>query len=337
MFLLLVSAITLASADILCPKCGVDNADEASFCKSCGTALKAELVCPECGHKSIPGAKFCAECGAKLPQKTAPRQGDRPPASASAGDVWICPADGAEMVYVPAGEFLMGSADGDKDADYHEHPQRRVHLDAFWMYKTEVTVAQYRRFCQAAGRKMPEPPSWGWKDDHPVVNVSWERAAAYARWAGKRLPTEAEWEKAARGTDGRKYPWGDGWPPPRDAGNFADMTAKRKYTNWPIINGYDDGYAETAPVGSFLAGASPYGCLDLAGNVWEWCSDWYGEKYYSSGPTRNPKGLDSGLYRVLRGGGWNFGRRWVRCAYRTYYDPSNGNAMHGFRCARDSE
>jgi len=110
------------------------------------------------------------------------------------------------MIYIPAGEFIMGSSKYDR-----ETPQREVYLDGYWIYKYEVRVAQYRKFCQHTGREMPSPPSWRWADDHPMVNVTWDDAAAYTRWAGGRLPTEAQWEKAARGTDGREYPWGDDW------------------------------------------------------------------------------------------------------------------------------
>lgn len=239
------------------------------------------------------------------------------------------PKDGAAMVYVPAGEFTMGSNDDFQD----EEPQRRVYLDAYWIYKHEVTVAQYRKFCGATGRQMPDAPWWGWKDDHPIVSVTWHDAKAYADWAGVALPTEAQWEKAARGTDGRAYVWGDQWPPPPKVGNFADETAKRKDKGWSIISGYDDGYAETSPVGVFPAGASPYGCLDMAGNVWEWCADWYDENYYAKAPSRNPKGPQRGVNRVLRCGSWHYGSGdFFRASYRLSYYPDDRNNGLGFRC-----
>jgi len=243
-----------------------------------------------------------------------------PPANPEAGDVWVSPQDGKAMVFVPAGEFVMGSAAGDADAYSDERPQRRVYVDGFWIDKHEVTVAQYRRFCQAARRKMPSAPSWGWKNNHPVVNVTWDDAAAYARWAGKRLPTEAEWEKAARGTDGRMYPWGNEKP---GAGG-----------RWRCdLDGRNDGYASTAPVGTYPSGASPYGCLDLAGNVWEWCADWWGKDYYASAPARNPKGPASGEHRVLRGGSWYNSAKYVRCAERAT-PPVGRIGNGGFRCGR---
>ncbi len=228
----------------------------------------------------------------------------------------INPKDGAEMVWVPAGEFLMGSTDDEGVRD--ERPQRKVYLDGYWMYKTEVTVAQYRKFCEATNREMPEAPEWGWKEDHPVVNVSWQDAADYARWAGASLPTEAQWEKAARGTDGRVFPWGNEW----DAGACANSVS------WSLKG--------TKPVGSCPAGASPYGCVDMAGNAWEWCADWYDEAYYGNeAPSRNPPGPASGGYRVLRGGSWydvSYGS--FRCAYRYYCLPDYRYNNSGFRCSR---
>ena len=228
----------------------------------------------------------------------------------------INPKDGAEMVWVPAGEFLMGSTDDEGVRD--ERPQRKVYLDGYWMYKTEVTVAQYRKFCEATNREMPEAPEWGWKEDHPVVNVSWHDAVDYAKWAGASLPTEAQWEKAARGTDGRVFPWGNEW----DAGACANSVS------WSLKG--------TKPVGSCPAGASPYGCVDMAGNAWEWCADWYDEAYYGNeAPSRNPPGPASGGVRVLRGGSWSDDSSvYFRCAYRYGYAPDYRYSFIGFRCSR---
>ena len=221
----------------------------------------------------------------------------------------------AEMVYVPAGEFVMGSPEGQGDAD--EHPQRRVYLAAYWIDKLPVTVAEYRKFTRATGRKMPLAPEWGWKDDHPVVNVTWEEAAAYAAWSGKRLPTEAEWEKAARGTDGRVYPWGNVWDPGKCSNAHNSRT--------------------TQPVGSYPAGASPYGALDMAGNVWQWCADWYGP--YQSTSIRRPTGPISGRHRALRGGSWECrAPSTFRCARRDYEHTVLGDRDNydGFRCVREA-
>ena len=230
--------------------------------------------------------------------------------------ILINPKDDAEMVLIPAGEFLMGSTDADKLANDAEKPQRKVYLDAYYMYKTEVTVAQYRKFCTATVRKMPDAPDWGWQDTHPIVKVTWNDAKAYADWAGAILPTEAQWEKAARGGDGRIYPWGSTW----DAAKCA---------NW---NNSKNG---TKPVGSFPTGASPYGVMDMAGNAYEWCADWYGDDYYKNAPTNNPTGPATGDSRVIRGGSWfnNYYGGFYRGAYRHDYNPSNNNDIVGFRCA----
>ncbi|MEI6519752.1 MAG: SUMF1/EgtB/PvdO family nonheme iron enzyme [bacterium] len=242
--------------------------------------------------------------------------------------------DNAEMVLVPAGEFLMGTSDEEKmmllkakpsslysNIDFtNECPQRKVELDAYYIYKTEVTVSQYRKFCEATKRDMPEEPSWKWHDTHPIVNVQWNDAKAYAVWAGVTLPTEAQWEKAARGTDGRIYPWGNVWEP-------------KKCINSSIINSN----GETLPVGSFPAGVSPYGCLDMAGNVWEWCEDWYDSDYYKIAPLKNPTGPDTGNVCVMRGGwlneGYYFNYGIIRNACRTGLAPNYYYYGGGFRCA----
>jgi len=218
------------------------------------------------------------------------------------------------LVKVPAGEFLMGSGVDEGGAD--EYPQRHVYLDEYYIDKYPVTVARYRQFCTATERHMPDAPRWGWHDEHPVVNVSWEDAAAYAHWAGMALPTEAEWEKAARGVDGRTYPWGSAW----DAKKCRNSVGR----NHP---------GSTSPVGYYADGASPYGVYDLAGNVWEWCADWYDEGYYRTAPDRNPTGPATGTARVLRGGAWRYDNPdYFRAAVRYWYNPGIGYYYYGFRC-----
>ncbi len=229
------------------------------------------------------------------------------------------PKDGAEMILIPAGDFLMGSTDADKLADDREKPQHKVYLDAYYMYKTEVTVAQYRKFCTATDRKMPNAPDWGWQDTHPIVNVTWNDAKAYADWAGAILPTEAQWEKAARGGDGRIYPWGNTW----DATKCAN---RENSGNGNTTRG-------THPVGSFPTGASPYGVMDMAGNAWEWCADWYGAGYYKNSPLKNPIGPATGECRVMRGGSWFNSYGICRGALRTDGDPGDNDDGFGFRCA----
>ncbi|MBI4489944.1 MAG: formylglycine-generating enzyme family protein [Deltaproteobacteria bacterium] len=221
------------------------------------------------------------------------------------------------MVPIPAGEFWMGSNDGREN----EKPRRRVYLDAFYIDKYEVTNSQYEKFMKATGQGAPEywndPASYGFQQ--PVVGVSWYDAEAYCTWAGKRLPTEAEWEKAARGTDGRKYPWGNE-EPDREKANYYLLV--RIIFTW------------TVPVGSYPKGVSPYGIHDMAGNVWEWVADLYDETYYQRAPERNPKGPNSGQKRVVRGGAWPVPFQIdLRSSYRLAENPTYRHYYLGFRCA----
>jgi formylglycine-generating enzyme required for sulfatase activity len=214
------------------------------------------------------------------------------------------------MVYVPAGEFTMGSNEYD-----NEKPVHPVTLDAFWIDRTEVTNAQYQK-CVAASACAASEYTGDSKyngSQQPVVGVGWNDADGYCHWAGARLPTEAEWEKAARGTDGRIYPWGNETPACRKA-NYLGCKGG------------------TSQVGSYPSGASPYGALDMAGNVCEWVNDWYDGGYYSHSPANDPKGPDSGDHRVLRGGSWNHGEFGVRAAYRGSGDPTLRGYVVGFRC-----
>lgn len=253
------------------------------------------------------------------------------------------------MILIPAGTFQMGSTTGDVD----EAPVHTVELDAFYIDQHEVTNAEYRAFVTVTG--YPPPRGIGytavyellkhgyepWNDpdfnhpDQPVTTVTWFDAAAYCEWAGKRLPTEAEWEKAARGgLEGTRYSWGNAEPNDTTA-NFADSQTEFEWRS-PDVN---DGYLFTAPVGMFQPNG--YGLFDMAGNVWEWCADWYSTTYYSDvqsaeSPLRNPKGPDTGKRRVLRGGTWYRAAHTIRNAERISDYPDNSLNVVGFRCAKDA-
>jgi eukaryotic-like serine/threonine-protein kinase len=265
-------------------------------------------------------------------------------------------SDGMVQVFVPAGEFIMGSN------SYNEILSSPVSLDAFWIDQTEVTNAMFAEFVTAthfrtdaekrgtdyvyqksvddftktSGANWQHPRGSGSNikglEQYPVVQMSWNDAKAYCEWSGRRLPTEAEWEKAARGTDGRLYPWGDQeW-----AGNLANFMDKQLNPDYPI----DDGYAGVAPVGSYPDGASPYGALDMVGNVAEWVADWYVYPYPQGDQDTvviNPQGPASGESRVMRGGAWtsndeNGGERRL-AAHRNWNSPELAADTSGFRCA----
>jgi formylglycine-generating enzyme required for sulfatase activity len=230
--------------------------------------------------------------------------------------------DGAQMVLVPEGDFIMGSDKGDED----EAPAHRVHVSTFYIDKFEVTNGRFAKYVVAI---QSEPP-WGFSDketpviyaDRPVRWVSWMDAMGYCLWVGKRLPTEAEWEKAARGTDERMYPWGNDPPTPVHA-----------------VYGLKEGGAETVSViGNHHMGQSPYGAQDLAGNLYEWVMDWYAEEFYSSfinSPAINPRGPTEGTAKVQRGGSYINTPYRLRSSFRTKSDPTEQDPNVGFRCAHD--
>jgi len=260
-------------------------------------------------------------------------------ACGQAGNERISKIDGKVMVRIPAGTFLMGSQPDERDAAKEEQPQHEVYVDEFWIDKTETTNAQYRQ-CVEAGECRPPERDMTYAgadyysdeafDAHPVIWVSWDDANTYCKWAGKRLPTEAEWEKAARGTEPRRYPWGDEWPDGRLV-NLCDVNCGFDYLHADI----DDKYAETSPVGNYPEGANPYGLLDMAGNVWEWVSDWYAEDYYSWTTTKNPQGPQYGDERVIRGGAWNMWQLALRTAARNKELPRFTYPNVGIRCVSD--
>jgi iron(II)-dependent oxidoreductase len=219
--------------------------------------------------------------------------------------------DGAEMVFIGPGEFTM-SRDGGTDTA----PQHKVNLGGYWIYRYPVTVAQFRRYCSEFKLPMPQQP-FGALDDYPVVNVSWEEAKAYCSWAGVRLPTEAEWEKAARGVEARVFPWSSEWDSNRiHAGRGGNLIG-------PVS------------VGHLPQGASSYEVHDLVGNVQQWCSDWYDPAYYGRSPSDNPDGPGKGKLKVIRGSSWkDKSEESARCYVRAGDFPTSRSIRLGFRCVR---
>lgn len=227
----------------------------------------------------------------------------------------ISPIDGMTQIYIPAGDFLMGSGNNPKT----DNRQHQVYLDAYWIDKVVITNAMYARCLKARACTHPAAYDtyygvWAYRD-YPVVYVNWYQADQYCHWADRSLPTEAQWEKAARGTDGRRYPWGNQLPNPHLA-NF----------NLSLIG-------EPVPVYRYPLGASPYGVLNMAGNVREWIADWYGVNYYQSSPTDNPKGPITGTERSLRSGSYAEDQQQISVYTRFKHLPDSAGLNRGFRCA----
>jgi len=311
-----------------------------------------------------------------------------PPSRASLGDVWIRAKDCAAMVYVPAGEFLMGSTDADVDfglalCNGHspgcghctepddlcrrawfevEQPAHTVYLDDFWLDEHEVTNSQYQKCVSVGACSPPEKSSLytltsyyddASYEDYPVIHVRWDQGVTYCRWAGGCLPTEAEWEYAARGVRRAMFPWGDEFPEGKVSVATGEFDPDRflPSDNHPVasplnhcdINCWyawrdktiDDHFATTAPVGGYPDGASWCGASDLAGNVAEWVYDWYDESYYRDSEYSNPRGPVSGDARVVRGGSWGQVPLYAMSSHRSAKNPADANIYVGFRCARD--
>ena len=233
--------------------------------------------------------------------------------------------DGKEMALIPAGSFEMGDHFDDGREDGRELPVHPVELDAFYMDVHEVTVGQFKQFVdenEYSYNYWDAVALYSPGDEYPMVYVSWDDATAYAKWARKRLPTEAEWEYAARGgLVGKRYPLGDKIS--HDDANYDGTGGKDKWDR------------STASVGSFAANG--YGLYDMAGNVREWCQDWYDKDYYSNSPTKNPPGPGTGSYRVLRGGSWLSPTDYLRVADRLYDSPNGRLNYRGFRCVSGSK
>jgi formylglycine-generating enzyme required for sulfatase activity len=257
-----------------------------------------------------------------------------------AGAVRTNPVDNAQLVYIPEGQFTMGLSEPQvnfllnicdecrPDHFYGSQPPHPVRVDAYWIYQTEVTNRMYAACVWDADCQPPAQTGsnthddyWGNPayDDYPVVYVDWFAADRYCRWAGGRLPTDAEWEKAARGDDARIFPWGDAAP---DA-SLANV-------------GNPSG--DNRPVGSYPQGASPYGVLDMAGNAWEWVADWHDINYYRYSPLDNPQGPDASPdgQRSGRGGNWYWHGAFASAAYHDWWEPENSGSETGFRCVVDA-
>ena len=276
------------------------------------------------------------------------------------GDSKTREADNMLMLFVPGGEFSMGidhigmryaldlcrQVKGTVGAGVcqgtsfaNEMPTHPVSLESFWIDRTEVTNQQYGLCVEEDGCTPPAEPGSFTRDeyfygeefsDYPVVWITRDQAAAYCSWAGGRLPSEAEWEYAARGPENRTFPWGDEFDP--SLANYCDASCA-----FGVIDPtYDDGFPETAPVGSFPAGVSWCGALDMAGNVREWVADWFQDDYYGLSPEHNPQGPESGEVRVVRGGSWYDLVADVRVARRKPMGPSYPSPLIGFRCARSA-
>ena len=287
---------------MFCGRCGADNPHINRFCFDCGGRIQ---------QAGVDGEPITDEVSARLAGMTElptptiewPDDLDRQRQG----------VDGAALHLVPAGFFYMGERKKKKD----ERPRRLVYLDSYYIDERPVTVGQYRQFMAKTGNKPPPGFPRSGSDDHPVLRVTWEEAGTYAKWALRRLPSEAEWEKAARGVDGRQYPWGNDEP---------DGQAQ-----------VGDDSSSPGPVGRFPAGASPYGALDMAGTVWEWCEDQYDQFYYPRSPPRNPVCTDGDhRYRVLRGGACTYSAFAARTSYRGWNLPHMRSPVYGFRCAVDA-
>jgi formylglycine-generating enzyme required for sulfatase activity len=284
----------------------------------CGSPAKQPAFIANAPSTSIPPAPPTVKPTTEPTAEPTAEPTDAPVPLPAAGEIQVSPVDSMEMVYVPAGDFNMGSLAG----PVNEQPVHSVYLDAYWIDRTEVTNAMYKLCVQADACLRPmvfhSNTHYGYYffapfSNFPVIALLWKSAETYCAWAGRRLPTEAEWEKAARGTDERAYPWGNELP------------------NSNLLN-FNKPTSDAETVGSYPAGASPYGELDMAGNLTEWVADWYAADYYAISPSSNPTGPVGGQYKVLRGGSWYSDEYLVRSADRHYLLPTTRSALVGFRC-----
>jgi formylglycine-generating enzyme required for sulfatase activity len=296
-----------------CAICQQAYSDDVEFCTRDGTRLAAEFreerECPYCAEWILKKARVCKHCGHDV--KPWVKAGE------FEGEVRVNPKDGLKYVWIPPGSFEMGCSPGDSECEGDEKPPHQVTITkGFWLGQTEVTVGAYKRFAAGTGKAMPTAPDFnpGWsKDQMPIVNVSWEDAQAYCAWAGGRLPTEAEWEYAARaGSTEARY------GPIDEVAWHSNNSGERTYE-----------VGQKRPNG--------FGLYDMLGNVCEWVNDWFDENYYQNSPSQDPPGPASGGVRGLRGGSWaNYGRL-VCVSYRLRGDPTVRFQIIGVRCAREGE
>jgi formylglycine-generating enzyme required for sulfatase activity len=280
------------------------------------STMTAQVVASQQAVLMITATSVAMTANAPTPTMT-PTATPEPPLGTSK----VSAIDGMNQIYIPSGSFLMGSKDDYNEAEIQEKPQHTVYLDGFWMDQTDVTQGMYKR-CIASGtcpdvvHDLEQNPNFANPefDNHPVIYVTWEVAKTYCERVGRRLPTEAEWEKAARGTDGRLYPWGD--TPPNGNQALFGMALN-----------------QTRAVGSYPAGASPYGVLDMIGNVRQWVSDNYDIYYFGGSPDRNPQGPDSGESKVLKGASYKDAVHYTHAAMRFHHVPGSAGENRGFRCA----
>jgi formylglycine-generating enzyme required for sulfatase activity len=252
---------------------------------------------------------------AQLPPAATEKREKKTASSHKPGDARVNPKDGLKSVWIPPGTFTMGCSPGDSECFDSEKPAHRVAISkGFWIGQTVVTVGAYKRFTAVADQQMPPAPNSnsGWtKENMPITYVSWDDSQAYCQWSGGRLPTEAEWEYAARAgsTEARYGPLDDiAWYSNNSGGGTREVAQKR-------ANGFD--------------------LYDTLGNVWEWVSDWYDANYYQNSPSQDPSGPGSGQFRVLRGGFWDFSPRYVRVSFRGTYIPAFRGDFTGFRCVEE--
>lgn len=295
---------------MFCGQCGEENPDINRFCFECGARLLSPRT--EAAGPLVDAVDARLAGLGALPEPTLEWPEDLPRTATG--------KDGATLLLVPAGFSWMGAKRQKKD----ERPYRLVYLDSYYIDETPVTCGQYARFIEDTGARPPpgfraraREADWA---RLPVTRVTWDEAATYATWALRRLPTEAEWEKAARGLDGRTYPWGEASPEGRE----------------PPLARFGVDRSLPAAVGGFPDGRSPFGALDMAGNVWEWCADQYDQGYYPRSSPRNPR-CDDGdpRYRVLRGGACSYSAFTLRTTFRGFNLPHQRAECYGFRCVAD--